>query len=775
MMLIKNRCAVAHIVVAREATPTEWHAAEELGRFLRQMTGSDLAVSESRVENGPNVYIGSAWTGPGPELAALGFDGYVVETRGHDLILAGAKPYSCLYAVYHLLQRHLGCGFFEDGDQVPRRETVELGTIHDVCKPRFEHRQFIHPCHSSYSNRWWSLEDWKRWLDYGAKMRFNVANLYMHLAESGLAVLVWKRLGAGIELTDHQRAQMALYREVVRHARLLGIRVILPTSRAITSLGHIDRSMNAQFEAFHNLYKDKAAFIESLWCGWRVYRVSAADPLYTQAIGLLVEEAVRHFGTDHLYALEPVSEENLLIENPKERDALVQGMLRGTIKAVRGIDPQARFMTDTWCMVGEDMDEQRRLNAESQLKVIKEEDTIIQEADVVLCPIYLKKNYFYGKPWLAGIMTAGGGTTGLYGYLAAAIQALQQISRDPKASSCIGFASWPESHDHNHYYYNGLAELAWDPQQVWLGDYLRRHVVARFGPEHGLELLPAVHALNASVYNTMVPDALNRPFYRLLGWRWAGESDAQERQMATQEPDVLLALRHMLKHTAVFADSPLFRRDLVDVAKLYLGLRVNAYKRDLMTAVGTAQSACDDSKRQAARSAFEKSAAHVLAGMRAIAKMAGGIPHYRLRSEEDRAEKWPPIIPGEDNLRYIRERRTLLLDLPNWNSLLDYWGEDHQELIEYCYIPRVEARIDELRAGLGQAINQDRAEKVSQPTGLLMNFAPSTGHPADKRIVEEFVTKGYPRRKVRFYAGSLPRLIRSMLTEFPPTDDEGIV
>ena len=100
---------------------------------------------------------------------------------------------------------------------------------------------------------------------------------------------------------------MALYRDVVSHARLVGIRVILPTARAVTSLGHIDRSMDAQFEAFHALYRDKVRFTESLWCGWRVHRVSAADPLYAKAIGLMAEEAVRHFGTDHLYMLESVT------------------------------------------------------------------------------------------------------------------------------------------------------------------------------------------------------------------------------------------------------------------------------------------------------------------------------------------------------------------------------------------------------------------------------------------------------------------------------------
>jgi hypothetical protein len=56
----------------------------------------------------------------------------VVRTSGRDLILAGRQPYSTLYAVYHLLERHLGCGFFEDGEQVPHRPTLQLPALKDV-------------------------------------------------------------------------------------------------------------------------------------------------------------------------------------------------------------------------------------------------------------------------------------------------------------------------------------------------------------------------------------------------------------------------------------------------------------------------------------------------------------------------------------------------------------------------------------------------------------------------------------------------------------------
>ena len=384
------------------------------------------------------------------------------------------------------------------------------------------------------------------------------------------------------------------------------------------------------------------------------------------------------------------------------------------------------------------------------------------ESDVVLAPVFLKKQNFFGKPWIAGILYSGGGNTGLYGYLASVIQTMQQqIIRDPKASAhCIGFASWVESRDHNHYFFNCLAELSWDPMEVVLGDFLRRYALARYGPAHGLALLPALHALNASAFNTALQDSMNRPFYRLLGWRWGDDPAYQERIMALQEPDVLLALRHMLAVAAELADSPLFQRDLVDVTKLYLAIRLNAYKQQLGTAAQQLTEATAPGEREAARLAFETAADQLIAGMRAMAQVAGSIPHYRLRTEEQAALRWPSLAADQDNLRFIRERRTILLDFDHWVGLLDYWGEDLQELIEYYYLPRVEARIDAMRRGIADTL---AGGSEQQTTGLLMNFTPGPPHPADEEIIRHFVIDGYPRDQVTFFDGALPELIASIV------------
>ena len=163
--------------------------------------------------------------------------------------------------------------------------------------------------------------------------------------------------------------------------------------------GHIDTVDFAPFEAFYEQYKDTVRFTESQWGGWRVLRVSPLEPLDSRLISQFVAEIIRLFGTDHLYQLEPPSEENLIIDDPVERDRVMQGMLRQIITTVRALDPDASFLVNTWCLVGEDLDEQRRLNSAAQLTVIKEEPGIIvMESDVVLAPVFLKKDTFSANP-----------------------------------------------------------------------------------------------------------------------------------------------------------------------------------------------------------------------------------------------------------------------------------------------------------------------------------------------------------------------------------------
>jgi len=89
---------------------TERTAAEELQRHLLLITGNRLEIlDETNRGSSHGFYVGRCTTHAVPEdqLASLGSDGLIIETRGHDLVLAG-NTRGVLYAVSVFLEDYLG-------------------------------------------------------------------------------------------------------------------------------------------------------------------------------------------------------------------------------------------------------------------------------------------------------------------------------------------------------------------------------------------------------------------------------------------------------------------------------------------------------------------------------------------------------------------------------------------------------------------------------------------------------------------------------------------
>ena len=141
------------IVVADDASPSTKHAAEELQLFLEQMTGAKLAIVSDREPLGPKeIMLGDnahlKQLEPKIDLSALGDEGYVIETVGPHLVIAGGALRGNLYGVYGLLEDHLGCRWFTpEVSRIPKRERLAIEPIHDRQMPALEYREpFVFDC-----------------------------------------------------------------------------------------------------------------------------------------------------------------------------------------------------------------------------------------------------------------------------------------------------------------------------------------------------------------------------------------------------------------------------------------------------------------------------------------------------------------------------------------------------------------------------------------------------------------------------------------------------
>src|SRR5262245_13385698 len=115
LLLADNKRSTYSIVLAADAAPATKHAAEELARFLEQITGAHLALVTDQTSPVRHEIL----VGPSRRLehlslkhGDLGDEGYLLRTVGERLVITGATPRGTLYGVYGLLEEHLGCRWF---------------------------------------------------------------------------------------------------------------------------------------------------------------------------------------------------------------------------------------------------------------------------------------------------------------------------------------------------------------------------------------------------------------------------------------------------------------------------------------------------------------------------------------------------------------------------------------------------------------------------------------------------------------------------------------
>ena len=92
------------------------------------------------------------------------------------LFLAGGRGRSTLYAVYDFFERAADCSYYWDGDVIHRLDSVPLDGMDVSESPRFDWRglrYFAHRGLHRFQAEHWSLEDWKKEIDWMLKRRLN--------------------------------------------------------------------------------------------------------------------------------------------------------------------------------------------------------------------------------------------------------------------------------------------------------------------------------------------------------------------------------------------------------------------------------------------------------------------------------------------------------------------------------------------------------------------------------------------------------------------------
>lgn len=146
--LVRDQQTSYVIALAADAIPAEKTAAEQLQKYLQQVTGAAFPIqSETQVNaDVPQILVGAGTRVrsllPAQDWNALGHDGIIIKTVGKNLILAGGRPRGSLYAVFQFLEDEVGCRWWTPtASTIPSQSTLTVRPQNRTYVPPFDLRE----------------------------------------------------------------------------------------------------------------------------------------------------------------------------------------------------------------------------------------------------------------------------------------------------------------------------------------------------------------------------------------------------------------------------------------------------------------------------------------------------------------------------------------------------------------------------------------------------------------------------------------------------------
>jgi hypothetical protein len=144
--LVNNRVSSYKIVIPAEPTAIEQKSAKVLQKYIQQITSVELPVVRGDADAGKTaLYVGHTRKGDALHPGKLPAEGWLLQTRGTDLVIMGGSGKGLLYGVYTLLEK-LGCRKLANiPAYTPELTTLKIPVLKEEGKPQFEYREVYYP------------------------------------------------------------------------------------------------------------------------------------------------------------------------------------------------------------------------------------------------------------------------------------------------------------------------------------------------------------------------------------------------------------------------------------------------------------------------------------------------------------------------------------------------------------------------------------------------------------------------------------------------------
>lgn len=615
------------ILKARYGTPAHDEAAAVFAALYNRVTGRTVPVITDDDRVSDLVVIGSDAVNPflmremlnlRPDSLNIryGTDDYCLKTYTRDdgrrvLVLAGGRGRSTLYAVYGYFERFAGCRWFWDGDIVPHRDTLPMENIDLVESPRFDYRglrYFAHRGLKRFQAEHWSLNDWKRELDWMTKKRLNFFMLRIGMDD------VWQRaFPADVPYADgffnatgpdavgfddrsdswSQEYRGRLREEILAYARRLDL--MYPTDCG-TMTHWYSRTPESFLKSRRPSFLAQESGNYAEYDSGRVLDITEKENLdtYMHLTDTMVKEYEKSDALFHTIGLG----ERHMYKDPKKNMALKKLVYRQLSEELRRRYPQAKLMIASWDFMCSWTPEEVK---EFLRELDPQQAIILDYCSTSRDPIgsFAAWDLVGGNiPWIFGLFHAYESESELRGSYTLADERLQAAAADP---GCRGMVLWPELAHSDPLVLEYLADNAWAPLKKDARGVLDDFCHRRYGEWGDTlyriwdNLFPFLEIDDWGGYQRHTPADPNAaayysPFYshvdlwpRALLFLASPESDysllAAHYELkiakALEQAATVSAQLRALADGPAQSDDPFIRRDSIDMARTALGRFMN--------------------------------------------------------------------------------------------------------------------------------------------------------------------------------------------------------
>ncbi len=668
----------------------------------------------------------------------------VAENGRNILVIAGGCGRSAIYGVYDFFRNRGKVEYFWDGDIFRHRGPLDMTNLDRIEKPRFKYRglrYFAHRGAHRFFPEMWSLEEWKREIDWMLKRRFNIFMLRIGTDDLfqrafNLPYPPEDKMDPDDPNLPHARTALwplrhrgKMREEILAYARDRGL--IHPEDTG--AMSHWYTPAPSSFFPKHPDLKMLGGE-KTPWYSQK--NVAVWDIETDKAVELywkLTETHIREFGGGRPRMFHTIGlAERLYGDTEDENLQLKLYTLRRTQEQIRRHYPDIPLLIAGWDLAMW----WKSADVKALCYELDPAKTIIFDynADQGGRSTFHEYETFKRFPWLFGMLHCLAFNNEMRGNYNILCERLKEAASDEK---CLGFLLWPELSHSDTFVLEFLAEKSWSPERLTPAELVDDFCTRRCPEKHRKEwrdiwwrstrILSLVHwgegewpvsafdlefhhrLLESDQFSELTPE-------RIAYYRMRHEEVMRELSYAGGLMDAMIKLL-----PESYADDQM-RRDVIDIARAVANLalrtffmaycvRLEAWRSDLCTVEKIKAS------ETTIRNAFT-----------ALADLLEQNDDFSLAKSIKLLEKSHPVHPEAEKLLKI-------------NASCSYCRNQTCEVVRHVYLPEMECYFKQMNTKLEKG---DRSpfrafERDGESKGTVAGFCELPVSKMKKEIGDRFV------------------------------------